>query len=1039
MLAQIVRQSVRHPWTVLTAAMLLLLIGGLSLRSAPYDVFPDFVPPQATIQTEAPGYVPEQVEALVTRPLETVVNGANGVKSVRSESIQGLSVITVTFKEGSDPYRARQVVAEALGDAAAHLPAGVGTPQLTPLTSSTMDLLKIGFTSTRLSPLALRDLVQWTVRPRLLSVAGVARANVFGGEQRRIEIRVRPADLVARNLSVNDLSSAIQAGAAVRGGGFADTPNQRILVQPDNDAVTARSLARSVLTPISGGSVRLGDVADVVDAPAPQFGDALIMGQPGVLLALSSQYGANTLDTTLAVERALEDMRPALTAEGVTLYPSLHRPANFIETALAGIRHDLAVGALLIGFVLIAFMRSLRVALIAFLSIPLSLLAAILVLNHFGQSINTMTLGGLAVALGVVIDDAIVDIENIARRLRLAPPDMPRSAVVEAASVEVRAPVVYATYVLLLTMAPILMLTGLHGAFFRPLAMAFALAVLASLVTAVSVTPALAFLLLGKASHADESRFIARIKSAHEGAVRRLCAHPGPIAFAAAVTGLVGGLLFLSLGNELLPAFRERHYVLQVIGPTGASMDWMRQTGARISRDLLALPQVATVEQQIGRAEAGEDVFLPNHSEIHVKLKSVNGMGEEAAQSGIRTVLARYPGLQTEVLTFLGDRIGESLSGETAAVAISVYGADLDTLDRIATQIAHLVGQVPGAADVQVKAPAGTPVLRIRLDHDRMALRGIAATDAYDAIEIAFQGHVVAQTSDANRTVDIALALPPALRQDPESIGDTLVRAADGTGTPLGAIASIREEEGRSSIVHEGGQRRQVVTVNPSRSDIGGFVRDVRARIASQIKLPVGVYVDYAGAAEGQAAAAHQIWMNVGFAAIAMVVLLALAFGGARPTALILSSAPFALAGGVVAMLLTGGTLSLGALVGFVTLFGIAARNAILLLSHADHLVEAEGAAWSIDTVLRATRERVTPILMTALVTALGLAPLAVDSGQAGREIQGPMAVVILGGLISSTVMSLIFLPVLILRWRLPQPRVEAGGGGEDQRPTFAC
>lgn len=395
MLTQIVRQSVRHPWMVLTAALILLLIGGLSLRKAPYDVFPDFVPPQATVQTEAPGFVPDQVEALVTHPLETVINGANGVESVRSESIQGLSVITVVFKEGSDPYRARQVVAEALGDAAARLPAGVGTPTLTPLTSSTMDLLKIGFTSTRLSPMALRDLVQWTVRQRLLSVPGVARATVFGGQQRRIEIRVRPADLIARDLSIADLSSAVQAGAAVRGGGFADTPSQRILVQPDNGLVTAKSLANTVLTPINGGAVRLGDVADVLDAPAPQFGDALIMGKPGVLLALSSQYGANTLDTTLAVEKALADMRPALAGQGVTLYPALHRPANFIETALAGIRHDLLIGGLLIGFVLIAFMRSLRVALIAFLSIPLSLLAAILVLDHFGQTINTMTLGAL--------------------------------------------------------------------------------------------------------------------------------------------------------------------------------------------------------------------------------------------------------------------------------------------------------------------------------------------------------------------------------------------------------------------------------------------------------------------------------------------------------------------------------------------------------------------------------------------------------------------------------------------------------------------
>ncbi|CAN5206015.1 efflux RND transporter permease subunit [soil metagenome] len=1018
MLSTLVRQSVRHPWMVLTAALMLLVVGLLSLRSAPYDVFPEFVPPQATVETEAPGYVPEQVEALVTRPLETVINGANGVEAVRSESIQGLSVISITFKEGSDPYRARQIVVEALGDAAARLPAGIGRPQLTPLTSSTMDLIKIGFTSKRLGPLALRDLVQWTVRPRLLAVPGVARGTVFGGQQRRIEVRLRPADLIAHNLSVTEVAAAVQAGTSVRGGGFADTPSQRILVQPDNGTMTAQSLARQVLSPTGGGSVRLGDVADVVDAAAPDFGDALIMGRPGVLIALSSQYGANTLDTTLAVERALEEMRPALAAQGVTLFPALHRPANFIETALSGIRHDLLIGGLLIGVVLIAFMRNIRVALIAFLSIPLSLIAAILVLDHFGQTINTMTLGGLAVALGVVIDDAIVDIENITRRLRTAPPDMPPAAVVEAASIEVRAPVVYATYVLCLTMAPILFLTGLHGSFFRPLAFAFLLAVLASLLVAITVTPALACLLLGASSERPEPAFLTRIKDWHERLVGRVAFHPRWVARSTALTGVLVCALFLTFGSELLPAFRERHYVLQVSGPIGASMQWMRGVGTRISHDLLALPEVATVEQQIGRAEAGEDTFLPNHSEFHVRLKAVNGAGEDAAQAGIRAVLARYPGLQTEVLTFLGDRIGESLSGETAAVAISIHGSNIDTLDRVAGDIVRVVAQVPGAADVQVKAPPGTPVLRIRLDHDRMALYGISAADAFDAIEIAYQGRIVSQISDAERTTDVALALPQSLHKDPETIGEMLVRASDGTSARLSDIATIREEEGRSTIAHEGGQRRQVVTVNPTRSDIRGFVSDAQSRITRDIRLPAGVYLDFAGAAEAQAAASSQIMTNVAFAAIAMVALLALAFGGARPTALILAGTPFALAGGVIAVMLTGGTVSLGALVGFVTLFGIAARNAILLVSHVDHLVEVEGANWSRTTIVRATRERVTPILMTALVTALGLAPLALDAGQAGREIQGPMATVILGGLVSSTLMSLILLPALVLRWR---------------------
>ena len=472
MLTAIVRQSVRHPWIVLLGAILLLIYGIITVRTAAYDVFPDFVPAQANVQTEALGFTPAQVESMVTRPLEAVINGANGVETVRSESIQGLSVISITFKEGSDPYRARQVVAEALGDAKSQLPAGVNTPILTPLVSSTMDLLKIGFTSDRLSPMALRDLVEWQVRPRLLAAQGVARANIYGGEQRRVEVQVRPDALAAHGVSLDDLASAVNGVVTPRGGGFADTPEQRILIVPDSGRIDTQAISDAIISSSGGaGALRVGDVGTVVEGAAPRFGDALVMGKPGVLLTLSSQYGANTLDTTLAVEAALDELKPALAAQGVTLYPALHRPANFIETALGGIERDLVIGAVLIGVILLLFMRDIRVAAITFLSIPLSLLAALIVLDAFGQTINTMTLGGLAVALGVVIDDAIVDIENIVRRLREAVSEADRRTVIERASVEVRGPVVYATFVLGLTIAPILLLTGLQGAFFSPLAL----------------------------------------------------------------------------------------------------------------------------------------------------------------------------------------------------------------------------------------------------------------------------------------------------------------------------------------------------------------------------------------------------------------------------------------------------------------------------------------------------------------------------------------------------------------------------------------
>lgn len=1020
MLAAIVRQSVRHPWVVLIGAVMLMIYGIITLRSAAYDVFPDFVPPQANVQTEAPGLTPAQVESMVTRPLEAAINGANGVETVRSESIQGLSVISVTFKEGNDPYRARQVVAEALGDATAQLPAGVQAPVLTPLVSSTMDLLKIGFTSEKLNPMQLRDMVEWQVRPRLLAAPGVARANVFGGEQRRIEVQARPDMLFAHGISLEELASAVNGIVTPRGGGFADTPEQRILIVPDSGRMDPQAIADAIIpSSAGGGAVRVGDVAKVVEAASPKFGDALVMGKPGVLLTLSSQYGANTLDTTLAVEAALGEIKPALAAQGVTLYPALHRPANFIETALSGIERDLLIGAVLIGAILLLFMRDIRVAAITFLSIPLSLLAALIVLNLFGQSINTMTLGGLAVALGVVIDDAIVDIENIVRRLREAKPDTDRRTIIERASVEVRGPVVYATYVLGLTILPILLLTGLQGAFFSPLALAFLLAAFASLLVAMTVTPALAYLFLGRSQPHDEPQFLVRFKSWHAGKVERLIARSREAAYALAGIGVAATLLFFSFGDELLPAFRERHYVLGVTGPVGASFDWMRKTGAHISKDLLAIPQILSVEQQMGRAEAGEDTWDPNVSEFHVRLKpDVGASGEDKAQESIRKVLESYPAIQTEVTTFLGDRIGESLSGETAAVTINVNGNDLAALDRVATEVAAQLKQVPGAADVIVHAEPGTPMLRIGLDPRRMAVHGIAAADAEDAIQTVFQGRLAGQIHEADRTIDVAITVPPDLKLDPEAIGDIVVKGAQGRTARLSEIADINLEQGRAMIVHEGGQRRQVVTVNPTRADIGGFVADAKAEIAKNVKMPKGVYLSWGGAAEGAAAASRQLAAHVALAGLAIAVLLVLAFGGIRPALLILAGMPLAMAGGVVAVAMTGGVVSLGALVGFVTLFGISARNAILLVSHVDHLVGKEGAPWSVHTVLRATRERVTPIVMTALVTAFGLAPLALESGQAGREVQGPMATVILGGLVSSLSLTLLLMPALIWRWR---------------------
>ncbi len=1030
MLSRLVHLSLNHARLVALAAAILLVIGGFTVVNANYDVFPDFVPAQAEVQTEAPGLAADQVEQLVTRPVEQAVNGAAGVQQVRSQSIQGLSIVSVTFKEGSDPYRARQIVSEALSEAASALPAGVGAPTVTPLTSSTMDLLKVGFVSRKMDPQALRDYVQWTLRPRLMAVPGVARATVYGGQVRRLEIRVKPEALAARGLSIDDVLKAAQTSTATSGGGFIDTSEQRILVEPNAQAATAADIAATPLAAATGATpgaiAHIGDVAEVVEAPAPDIGDAVIMGQPGVLISLSSQYGANTLKVTRDVEAALAEMKPAMASQGITFVGNLHRPANFIETALRGIFDDLIIGAILIAIILFAFMRNIRTVLISFVSIPLSLLAAITVMDRMGLSINTMTLGGLAVALGVVVDDAVIDVENIVHRLRERPEGVPAAEVILKASLEVRSPVIYATLVVALVLVPVLMMHGLQGAFFAPLALAFILSTLISLAVAIIVTPALSLLLLRNIRPPEEPRILKSLKRWHEGVLVRVSERSAPLFIGAGLVSVIAiaGMFFFNV--ELLPSFKEGHFVLGVTAEPGTSLSVMRRYGQSISTDLLHIDGIASVEQQIGRSEGGEDAFGTERSEFHVELKPhLSGAKQDAVEADIHKVLDSYPGLQTEVLTFLGDRIGESLTGETAAIAVNIYGSDADTLEATARQVQDVLNKVPDAGDVQVQTPPKTPSVHIDINRAAAAQHGISPADILSAVQSAYQGATAAQIYRNDRALEVAVTLPNELRQSPEAVGDLLIRGPDGTLARLGEIAHVYLSDSRTTIAHIGGRLVETVTANPAPAKVTMVTKAAQAAIASQVKLPKGVYLDYVSLADEAARARNELLLNTGMALVGIIALLSLAFGSGRAVGLIVASAPFALVGGVAAVALTGASLSLGSLVGFVTLLGVAARNAILLLAHTQQLAD-EGHEWSLATVTRATQERVTPILMTALVTALGLFPLALATGQSGREIQGPMAIVILGGLITSTLMSLLVLPAMIWRFRHPRIRKPA-------------
>ena len=1029
MLQALVHFSLKYRRVVIALACVLLGYGIYVASNAKLDVFPNFVQPQVVIQTECPGLAPEQVELLVTLPIESTVNGLGDMESLRSESIEGLSIITVVFKESTDVFRARQMLAEQLAELSGELPTSVKPPRMTPLTSSTMDLLKIGLVSDKLTPMELRTFADWTLKPRLLSVPGVAKCSTFGGEVRQLQIQVLPDRLMAYDLALSDVLAAARVSTGVMGAGFIENRNQRITLQTEGQALTADVLGEVVVAHTNGLSVRLKDVARVVEGAEPKFGDTRIMGRWGVLMTMSSQYGANTMEVTKVLEAALDEMKPVFEKEGITLYGRLHRPATFIETALRNMKHSLALGGILVAVVLFLLLGSVRTACISLTAIPLSLLTAVIVLEKFGITINTITLGGLAIALGEVVDDSIIDVENIFRRLRenktVAKP-RPVFDVVFEASLEVRRAVIFATFVVVLVFTPVLTLTGLQGSFFAPLALSYILAILASLLVALTITPALAYLLFGKGVRKHEDPTIQRwLKAGYRGVLGLIARWPRAV-IALVVVLCIAALTCLpaSKGN-LMPDFREGHLVLQVFAAPGTSLPAMLELGTQISRDLLANTNIATVEQQVGRAELGEDPWGPHRSEFHVELHPMPGEQEAKMADDVRDILKKFPGITSfEVLTFLGDRIGETIAGETQPVVVNIFGVDLDVLDAKAREVAAVLKGVRGNADVQVKAPAGAPRLAVRLRPDRLTQFGFRAVEVLEAIQTSYQGTVVAQSHRGNQVADVAVILEEKSRQDPEAIGSLLMRSPQGNIMPLQQLADIYPTSGRFSILHEGARRRQTVTCSTSGRDVTSFVEEAKQQIKAKVNFPAGVYPAYTGAAQAKEKAQRELLLHSAIAAVGILLLLSIVFHNSRNLLLVLANVPFALVGGVLAVWLTTtageageGGLTIGSLVGFVTLFGITTRNSIMMISHFEHLITVEGMTWGPETAMRGASERLMPILMTATVTGLGLLPLALGSGEAGREIEGPMAIVILGGLVTSTALNLLVLPTLALRY----------------------
>ena len=1030
MLGKLIRFSIRYPAVVLVMALILLGYGIYSTRIAKLDVFPEFAPPQVVIQTEAPGFSAELVESLVTRHIESAMFGTVGVANMRSQSIPGLSIVTVVFGDDSDVYRNRQLVSEKLTTLANHLPLGVAVPNITPLTSSASSVLGIGLTSDKRDLMDVYDLAQYTVKPHLLGASGVADVNIFGGKVRQWQVQFDTDALIRHGVTIDEVIEATRRASGLRPGGFVDGRNQRVIISADGQIDSVEQLEQAKLVMRGSQALRLRDVAHITQATAPSISAANVNGKPGVFLMVQGQLGANTFETTLRIEERLAQLEPMLKLEGVTVHKDLFRPAGFIETSIGNIQRDILIGSALVVAVLFLFLFNARAALISAVAIPLSLLGSVIVLVHQGVSLNIMVLGGLVIALGEVVDDAIIDVENIFRRLREnREQGNPRNdwRVVLTASLEVRSSVVFATFIVVLVFMPMLFLSGVAGRMFQPLALTYIYALLASLVVALTVTPALCYLLLNRGIplRSSDPPLVHWLKLRYERLLRHIEGSANVVIFSTLITVLLGMAAIPLFRIEFVPELREGHYIVHMTALPGTSETESLRLGEKVIKAIQSVDKVKSVTQWVGRAQNGADTFGMHYSEIEVEIGPLAASDQKAVLDAIRNKLttvdgkpgvAPFPGVSFAINTFLAERIEETVSGYAAEFVIEIFGQDLDMLDRDANLIAQAIAAIPGAHDVTTQSQPGTPQLEFILDPVRIAQKGLQTTEVLDLIRTYYGGVEAGQVVQEGRVIPLVTIASEEQRSALHRIHQLRFPMADGGWFSLRDVADIRETNGRSKILRKDGKRVQTITCNISGRDMPSFVNEVKAVIA-KTGLSPGNYVDIGGDAVALRQARNELLTHAALAMAGVMLLLYLALGNFRNLMITLLNLPFALIGGILAVMFTSGWLSIGSLVGFVTLFGITLRNTIMLVSCYKQLVEVDGLPWGLETAIKGASERLPSILMTAIVTALGLLPLVIGSGEPGREIEGPMACIIVGGLLTSTVLNLLILPALLLRF----------------------
>lgn len=1013
MLNSIVSWALNMRVLVVAAAAALLAAGINATRNAPLDVFPEFAPPLVEVQTEAPGLSTEEVDALVTVPLENSLNGLPFLKTLRSKSVLGLSSVVMIFDTGTDILKARQLVQERLNLAQNRLPAVVKPPVLMAPYSSLSRVLKVGLKSDTLTQMEMSELALWTMRPRLMSVKGVANVAIWGQRDKQFQVLVDPQKLRAAGVTLDAITRAAGDAAVISAGGFIDTPNQRLSVAQLALIETPEDLARTVVEFRNGAPIRLGDVAEVKIGNPPLIGDAVINDGDGILLIVEKQPWGNTLDVTRGVEKMLEELKPAL--PGMTIDSTIFRPASFIEISIHHLTEALWLGCLLVIVVLALFLGDWRTTLISITAIPLSLAVALLLLAWRGETINTMILAGLIIALGEVVDDAIIDVENILRRLRQNPAKS-RFAVVLAASLEVRSAVVYASVIIVLVFVPVFYLPGLAGTFFKPLALSYILAIAASLLVALTVTPALSLMLLKVKPGEHRDALMARgMKALYRGLLPLFARSPwlAVLVLLLAFSGS-GWVWHTQLKEEFLPNFKERDFLMHWLEKPNTSVEASKRITIAAATDLMKVPGVLNQGSHIGRAEVADEVVGPDFTELWISIGPDAPYDETIKK--VQAVVDGYPGLTRDLLTYLRERIKEVLTGASASVVVRIFGPDLDTLRTHAAEVSAAVKDIPGVSALKVESLSLVPQITVRVKPEAAALHSLTAGQIRQAVTTLISGRKVGEVYQEQRKHDVTVWSVPSARADFTTLRDLLIETPGGGHTRLADVADVVIVPTPNAIKREGASRRIDVTCNVAGRVLGDVAREIELRVAKLTFKP-GHHPEILGEwAERQAAQSRLSWLALGSLAGILVLLLA-DFQSLRLTLLVALTLPFALIGGVLAAWLGGGVLSLGSLVGFVTVLGIAARNGILLVSHYRHLQQEEGEAFGLALVLRGSEERLVPILMTAATAALALLPLVLKGDVPGNEIERPMALVILGGLVTSTLLNLFLLPALYARF----------------------